>query len=55
MQMKAKIVDMAWVDGIQPGAHFLQWLVPYLIHAGNYIVNTLYLVKKVLANGEYFL
>ena len=51
--MKAKIIDMAWYEGVE-GEHFLQWRVPCLIHAGNYIVDILHLVKKVLAYGEHF-
>ena len=52
--MKAKILEMAWDDAIKPGELFLQWRVPCLIHTGNYIVDDLHLVKKVLAYGEFF-
>jgi hypothetical protein len=51
--MKAKIIDMAW-DKVVDGEHFLQWCDPCLIHAGNYTADIVYLVKKVLAYGEYF-
>ena len=48
------ILEMAWEDAIKPGELFLQWRVPCLIHAGNYIVDNIHLVKKVLAFGEFF-
>lgn len=51
--MKAKIIDMAWYEAIKPGKHFSHLRVPCLIHAGNYIVNILQMVKKVFAYREY--
>ena len=52
--MKAQILEMAWDDAIKPGEFFLQWRVPCLIHTGNYIVDDIHLVKKVLAFGVFF-
>lgn len=53
--MLAKIIDMAWYNALEPGERFLKWRVPCLIHVGNYLVDNLYLVKKVWHTVSIFL